>query len=161
MAGPIQKSLSEVVNIASGATIAGKKLKENERQVSKEASLQAKAQEESSKALEEEAKATVLETDLINLGADPKSAHAYVNASMLGLDTKNFGMIRKKGKFVGSYSSLADKLAKDAVTDSISSKLLNDKGFTERTMKLGGTRKRRVEALVEASSGGKKDGKRK
>lgn len=161
MAGPIQKSLSEVVNIASGATVAAKKLRENERQVSETSSLKAKAEEESRRALEEEAKATTLEADLIKLGAEPESAHAYVNASMLGLDTKNFGMIRKNGKIVGSYSSLADKLAKDAVTDSLSSKLINDKGFTERVMKLGGNRKGRVEALVEASTGGKKDGERK
>ena len=34
-------------------------------------------------------------------------------SSQLGLDTKGFGMIRKKGKFIGFYSSLAEKLSKD------------------------------------------------
>ena len=156
MAGPIQKALGDVVNIASGAAVAGKKLKENERQASEEASLKTKAEEEAEKATQEAAKETALEADLIRMGADPKSAEAFMNARKLGLDTKGFGMIRKQGKFVGSYSSLADKLAKDALTDSLSSKIINDKGFSERVMKLGGTRRGRVDALVEASKGGKK-----
>ena len=156
MAGPIQKALSDVVSIASGATIAGKKLKENERQASETASLQAKAEEETKKATQEAA----LEADLIRMGADPKSAEAFMDARKLGLDTKGFGMIRKQGKFVGSYSSLADKLSRDALTDSLSSKVINKKGFAERVASLSQTRKGRVEALVEASKGGEKNGKK-
>ena len=79
-----------------------------------------------------------------------------MNARALGLDTKSFGMIRKKGKFVGTYSSLAEKLSKDSLTDSISSKVLNKRGFAERVMALSGTRRGRVDALVKASEGGKK-----
>lgn len=156
MAGPIQKAISDAVNITTGAVVAGKKLKEHERQAREKATIEAQAEEKDKKAFEEEAEKTVLEADLVRLGADPESARAYVNAKELGLDTKSFGMIRKQGKFVGSYSSLADKLAKDALTDSLSSKLINEKGFSERVMKLGGTRRGRVEALVNASKGGKK-----
>ena len=156
MAGPIQKALSEGVNVASGIAVAGKKVSETEKQASEKASAEAKAQEEASKAFQAEAQDTALEADLIRMGADPESARAYMNARALGLDTKSFGMIRKKGKFVGTYSSLAEKLSKDSLTDSLSSKVLNQRGFAERLMALSGTRKGRVDALVKASEGGKK-----
>ena len=205
MAGPIQKALSDVVSIASGATVAGKKLKDNERQASEEASAKAEAQAKAeadakkkaediakkeaqakadreakeaqakadreakeaqakadreaqakakSEATMKEAQSVALQADLIRMGADPKSAEAFVNAKDLGLDTKGFGMIRKQGKFVGSYSSLADKLSKDALTDSLSSRVINQKGFAERIATLSQSRKGRVEALVKASEGG-------
>ena len=156
MAGPIQKALSEAVNVASGIAVAGKKLSESEKQASEKASAEAKAQEEASKAIQAEAQDTALEADLIKMGADPESAKAFMNARALGLDTKSFGMIRKKGKFVGTYSSLAEKLSKDSLTDSLSSRVINDKGFANRIMALGGTRRGRVDALVKASEGGKK-----
>lgn len=156
MAGPIQKAVSEAISTASVATALGKKLNEDEKQVSQEASAKAKAEEEASRTLQKEAQDTALEADLIRMGADPDSARAYMNARALGLDTKNFGMIRKQGKFVGTYSSLAEKLSKDSLTDSLSSRAINDKGFAERLMALGGSRKGRVDALVEASKGGKK-----
>ena len=156
MAGPIQKAMSEVVNLASGIAVAGKKLSEDERQASEKASAEAKAQEEASRAVQTEAKDTALEADLIRMGADPESAKAFMNARALGLDTKSFGMIRKKGKFVGTYSSLAEKLSKDSLTDSLSSRVINEKGFAERVVALGGTRRGRVDALVKASEGGKK-----
>ena len=156
MAGPIQKALSDVVTTASAITTVGKKLSESEKQASEEASAKVKAEEEASKAIQAEAKDTALEADLIRMGADPESAKAFMNARALGLDTKSFGMIRKKGKFVGTYSSLAEKLSKDSLTDSLSSKVINQKGFAERVVALGGTRKGRVEALVKASEGGKR-----
>ena len=156
MAGPIQRALSEAVNVASGIAVAGKKLSESERQASEKASAQAKAEEEASRAIQTEAQETALEADLIKMGADPKSARAFMDARALGLDTQSFGMIRKQGKFVGSYSSLAEKLSKDSLTDSLSSKVINDKGFAERVVALGGTRRGRVDALVGASKGGKR-----
>lgn len=155
MAGPIQKAMSELVSVGSGIAVAGKKLSENERQASEKASAQAKAEEEASSAIETEAKDTALEADLIRMGADPKSARDFMNARALGLDTKSFGMIRKKGKFVGTYSSLAEKLSKDSLTDSLSSRVINEKGFAQRVVALGGTRRGRVDALVGASKGGK------
>lgn len=156
MAGPIQKALSDVVSTTSAIAVAGKKISESEKQISEKASAQAKAEEEASKAIQTEAKDTALEADLIKMGADPESARAFMNARSLGLDTKSFGMIRKKGKFVGTYSSLAEKLSKDSLTDSLSSKVINQKGFAERIIALGGTRRGRVDALVKASEGGKK-----
>ena len=156
MAGPIQKALSDVVSTTSAIAVAGKKISESEKQISEKASAKAKAEEEASKAIQTEAKDTALEADLIRMGADPESAKAFMNARALGLDTKSFGMIRKKGKFVGSYSSLAEKLSKDSLTDSLSSRVINDKGFAERVVALGGTRRGRVDALVSASKGGKR-----
>ena len=156
MAGPIQKAMSDLTSIASGMAVAGKKLSESEKQASEKASAQAKAEEEASKAIQKEAQETALQADLIRMGADPKSAEAFMTARALGLDTKQFGMIRKKGKFVGTYSSLAEKLSKDSLTDSLSSRAINDRGFAERIVALGGTRRGRVDALVGASKGGKK-----
>ena len=156
MAGPIQKALSDVVSTTSAIAVAGKKLSESEKQASQKASAEAKAQEEASKAIQTEAQESALEADLIRMGADPKSARDFMTARALGLDTKSFGMIRRKGKFVGTYSSLAEKLSKDSLTDSLSSKVINEKGFAERVMTLGGTRRGRVDALVGASEGGKK-----
>ena len=156
MAGPIQSAVSGVITTATAGAVAGKKMYEDKKQASEKASAEAEAETKASEALTKEAKETALEADLIRMGADPESARAFMDARALGLDTKSFGMIRKKGKFVGTYSSLAEKLSKDSLTDSLSSRVLNERGFSERVVALGGTRRGRVDALVKASSGGKK-----
>lgn len=169
MAGAIQGAINQMIGTASAVAVAGKKASENERQANEKASKEAEAlkKEETAKAEEQqrqesklasdtlEAKNTALEADLIRMGADPKSAEAFMLARELGLDTKGFGMLRKQGKFVGSYSSVAEKLSKDSITDSLSSRAINEEGFTQRILALGGTRKGRVSALVKASGGGK------
>lgn len=154
--GPIQSALSNAITATAGAAIAGKKMYEEKEQAAEKASAEAEAEKARAGALQKEAKETVLEADLIRMGADPESASAFMKARQLGLDTKSFGMIRKKGKFVGSYSSLAEKLSKDSLTDSLSSRVLNQKGFAERVIALGGNRKERVSSLLAASKGGKK-----
>ena len=156
MAGPIQSAISGALNVTAGAVIGAKKLSEDAKQAEQKASAKAETERKVAEATQKEAKESALEADLIRMGADPESASAFMKARELGLDTKQFGMIRKKGKFVGSYSSLAEKLSKDALTDSLSSKVLNRQGFAERVVALGGTRKERVRSLVEASKGGKK-----
>ena len=156
MAGPIQSAISSAITATAGSVIAGKKLHEEKKQASEKVSAKAKAEEEASRSLQKEAEETALEADLIKMGADPESARSFMVARTLGLDTKSFGMIRKQGKFVGSYSSLAEKLSKDSLTDSLSSRVINDKGFAERVVALGGTRRGRVDALVGASKGGTK-----
>ena len=162
----IQEAFTGAAGAIAGAALVGEKLSEDERQASEKASKEAKATQEA-KAKEEqqkqrklasdtlEAKNTALEADLIRMGADPKSAESFMLARQLGLETKGFGMLRKKGKFIGSYSSVAEKLSKDAITDSLSSRAINEEGFTQRILALGGTRKGRVSALLKAS-GGKK-----
>ena len=162
----IQEAFTGAAGAVAGAALVGEKLSENERQASEKASKEAKATQEA-KAKEQqekqrklasdtlEAKNTALEADLIRMGADPKSAEAFMLARQLGLETKGFGMLRKKGKFIGSYSSVAEKLSKDAITDSLSSRAINEEGFTQRILALGGTRKGRVSALIKASGGGK------
>lgn len=165
----IQEAFTGAAGAIAGAALAGEKLSENERQASEKASKEAKATQEAEakKAKEEqrqqsklasdtlEAKETAIEADLIRMGADPESASAFMTARKLGLETKGFGMLRKKGKFIGSYSSIAEKLSKDALTDSLSSRAINDEGFRKRVLSLGGTRKGRVEALIKASGGSK------
>ena len=153
--GAIQGAINKVIGTATAVAVAGKKANEDARQISEKKSAEAKAQKEASEAIQQEAQETALEADLVKMGADPESASAFMNARKLGLDTKNFGMLRQKGKYLGSYSTIAERLSKDALTDSLSSRVINEKGFAERVVALGGTRKGRVEALVEAS-GGKK-----
>ena len=162
----IQEAFTGAAGAIAGAALVGEKLSENERQANEKASKEAKATK-AAKAKEEqdkqrklasdtlEAKNTALEADLIRMGADPKSAESFMLARQLGLETKGFGMLRKKGKFIGSYSSVAEKLSKDAITDSLSSRAINEEGFTQRILALGGSRKGRVSALVKASGGGK------
>ena len=156
MAGPIQSAVGGAITAVGAGALAGKKISEDAQQLSEKASAEAKAQEEASKAIQKEAQESAIEADLIRMGADPKSARDFMTARSLGLDTQAFGMIRKKGKFVGTYSSLAEKLSKDSLTDSLSSKVINDRGFAERVVALGGPRRGRVDALVGASKGGKK-----
>lgn len=165
----IQEALTGAAGAIAGAALVGEKLNENERQASEKASKEAKAAQEAKakEAAEQqrqeqklasdtlEAKDTALEADLVKMGAEPESARAFMNAKALGLDTKGFGMLRRKGKFIGSYSSIAEKLSQDALTDSLSSKAINDAGFRKRVLSLSGTRKGRVEALVQASGGAK------
>ena len=155
MAGPIQKAASNLVGTAAAITVAGKKLSEDEKQASAQEAAKAETEAKAAAAVQKEAQEASLEADLINLGADPESAKSFMVARSLGLDTKKFGMIRRNGKFVGSYSSIAEKLSKDSLTDSLSSRVINEKGFAERVVALGGTRKGRVEALLKASKGGK------
>lgn len=156
MAGPIQSAFNQMLGTATAVAVAGKKLNENERQAGEKASAEAKAQKEAEDALQKEAQETALEADLVKMGADPESARAFMTARSLGMDTKGFGMIKQKGKYVGSYSTIAERLAKDSVADSLSSRVINEEGFARRIMALGGTRKGRVQALTEASKGGKK-----
>lgn len=156
MAGPIQSAISGAITATAGAAIAGKKMHEEKEQAAEKASAQAEAEAKAKSALQKEAKDIALEADLIKMGGDPESVEAFMNARQLGLDTKSFGMIRKQGKFVGSYSSLAEKLSKDGVTDSLSSKVLNKQGFAERLVALSGKHREKVEAAVKASEGGKK-----
>ena len=156
--GAIQGAVNTMIGTGAAAAVGAKKLHENERQAREKKSAEVKAQEQAKAAeesLKQEAKETALEADLVRMGADPESARAFMDARSLGLSTKGFGMIRNKGKFAGSYSTMAERLSKDALTDSLSSKVINKQGFAERVISLSGTRKGRVEALVKAS-GGKK-----
>lgn len=156
MAGPIQSAISGAITATAGAAIAGKKMHEEKKQAAEKASAQAEAEAKAERAIQEEAKEVAMQADLIKMGADPESADAFMTARKLGLSTKSFGMIRKKGKFVGSYSSLAEKLSKDSLTDSFSSKVLNKEGFAQRLALLQGKRKEKAETLVKASKGGKR-----
>ena len=153
--GAIQGAINKMLGTATAVAVAGKKASEDERQASEKASAEAEAQRKASEAVQKEAQEASLVADLINMGADPKSAEAFMTARQLGLETKGFGMIRQKGRYLGSYSTIAEMLSKDALADSLSSRVINEKGFAERVVALGGTRKGRVEALVKAS-GGKK-----
>ena len=155
MAGPIQSAFNQILGTATAVAVAGKKAYEHERQANKDASAEAEAQRKAEEDLQKEAQETAIEADLINRGADPESARAFMTARSLGMETKGFGMLRQKGRYIGSYSTIAEQLAKDSLTDSLSSRVINEEGFAHRVMALGGNRRSRVQALIEASKGGK------
>lgn len=163
MAGPIQKAISDVITTGAAITGIGKKLSDDERQAGEKAEAERLATEkETEEAREEEAKmmreaeSIAMEADLIKMGADPDTARAFMTARELGLDTSRFGSIRgRKGRFVGTYSSIAERLSRDSLTDSLTSRVINKRGFAERIAALAGGRKGKVAALVEASEGGR------
>ena len=152
----IQKSiLTALGGLASGA-LAISKAKAEESEALQKKQVEQKKAYETQMALEKEARDTALEADIVRMGGDPEATRKFMTARELGLETKGFGMVRKDGKFVGSYSSLAERLSKDSLADSLTSKAINNKGFAQRILALGGSRRGRVEALVGASEGGKK-----
>lgn len=153
--GAIQAALSSAITAASAAAVAGKKLNEDEKQAHIQKIKEEQADEEYRANLDKMAKEAALEADLISAGADPEKARGFMTARNLGSDTSKFGMIKNKGKFVGSYSKYAESLAKGSLADTYSSMLISDKGFAERVVSLGGTRKERVKALLEAKGGSK------
>lgn len=159
MAGPIQAAISGAITAASAAAVAGKKLSEEEKQTHLKKIKEEREAEAYKESLNKMAKEASLEADLISAGADPEKARGFITAQQLGTDTSKFGMIRSKGKFVGSYSRYAQKLAEGALADSYTAQLISDRGFAERVVALGGSRKTRVEALLEAK-GGKPDGQK-
>ena len=152
----IQKAISEATSLASGMAVAGKKIHEHARQAEQKASIEAEAEKQAKEAVQKEAEAVAIQADLIKMGAEPEKAEAFVNAKELGLDTKQFGMVRQKGKFVGSYANIAKKLAEGSLKDSLTSRVINDEGFAKRLSSLGGSRRGKVGTLIKASEGGKK-----
>ena len=154
--GAIQNAFNKILGSATALAIAGRKASDIKGQAREDASAKAKAEAESKKNLQEEAKNTAIEADLIRMGADPETARSFMDARNLGLATKGFGAIKQKGRYVGTYSTIAEQLAKDSLADSLTSKVINQKGFAEKVMKLREDRKGRVEALANASKGGKK-----
>lgn len=149
--GAIQGAISSAITAASAAAVAGKKLSEDERQAHLKKIKEEKEEEAYRASLNKMAKDASLEADLISAGGEPSKVKGFMTARELGTDTSKFGMIRgKKGRYVGSYSRYAEALAKGSLTDTYSSMLISDKGFADRVVALGGTRKERVKALLEA-----------
>ena len=163
MAGPIQKAISDVITTGAAITGLSKKLSDDERQAGEKAEAERLATEKEAEEAREketemmrEAESVAMEADLIRMGADPDTARAFMTARELGLDTSRFGTIRGRGgRFIGTYSSIAERLSRDSLTDSLTSRVINKRGFAERIAALTGGRKGKVAALVEASEGGR------
>ena len=163
MAGPIQKAISDVITTGAAVAGIGKKLSDDERQANEKAEAERVAQEKAAKeerakeeGMRREAESVAMEADLVRMGADPDTARAFMTARELGLDTSRFGTIKGKGgKFIGTYSSIAERLSRDSLTDSLTSRVINERGFANRIAALGGSRKGKVDARVSASKGEK------
>ena len=155
--GKLQSQLSGAVTALAATAAAGKKLHEDEKQIKFK---EAQAQEAESKAMaeaQENVKEAALETDLVKMGADPEAARSFMTARKLGLDTKGYGMLRGKGgRFIGGYSSVAEKLAKGSLADTYSSKLINERGFQEKLLRLSQGSKSKAQEILKTVEGGKK-----
>ena len=154
--GAIQNAFNKILGSATALAIAGRKASQVKGQAGKDESAKIEAQKKAQADISEEAKNTAIEADLVRMGADPETARSFMDARSLGLSTKGFGAIKQKGRYVGTYSTIAEQLAKDSLTDSLTSRVINEKGFADKVMRIRADRAGRVEALAKASKGGKK-----
>ena len=159
--GPIQTSLNKLIGIVSGAVVGGVKAKEHEGQIAAQ-EAQAKATEKAQKAAErKEAAAVATEADLRNMGASEIEAKAYRLAQERGLADPNRIIYDESGKAIATYQEMAQLLADQSLSGTLSSRLRGKNGAKYRKQLLEGkTHKERVEnaalALGVKGKGGKK-----
>lgn len=181
MAGPIQTAIGSMLNTATGALAIGKKLSDDERQASEKAAKEAKAAEaEEDKATKEaerqakqeekarklasdtlkqekaEASAVATEADVRLLGGSPEAAKAYRLAQERGLANPKRLIYDEEGNAIATYSEMAEILADESLSGTVSS-LLRGRNAVKNRRKLleGKSHKENVENAVLAA-GGKK-----
>lgn len=181
MAGPIQTAIGSMLNTAAGALAVGKKLSNDERQAGEKADKEAKAAEaEQAKAAKEaerqtkqeeeakrlasdslkqekaEASAVATEADVRLLGGSPEAAKAYRLAQERGLANPKRLIYDEEGNAIATYSEMAEILADESLSGTVSS-LLRGRNAVKNRRKLleGKSHKENVENAVLAA-GGKK-----
>ena len=174
MAGPIQTSIGNMLNTVSGALAIGKKLSNDERQASEKAAKESKAAEnaEAEKAEAEkaerklasdtlkqekaEAQSVATEADVRLLGGSAEAAKAYRLAQERGLASPKRLIYDEQGNPVATYAEMAEILADESLSGTVSS-LLRGKNAVKnrRALLTGKTHDKRVEEAVLAA-GGKK-----
>ena len=181
MAGPIQTAIGSMLNTVSGAIAVGKKLSNDERQAGEKADKEAKAAEaEQAKAAKEterqakqeeeakrlasdslkqekaEASAVATEADVRLLGGSPEAAKAYRLAQERGLANPKRLIYDEEGNAIATYSEMAEILADESLSGTVSS-LLRGRNAVKNRRKLleGKSHKENVENAVLAA-GGKK-----
>lgn len=169
MAGPIQTAIGSMLNTATGALAIGKKLSDDERQASEKAAKESEAAKKAeaekaerklaSDTLKEEkaeASAVATEADVRLLGGSPEAAKAYRLAQERGLANPKRLIYDEEGNAIATYSEMAEILADESLSGTISS-LLRGRNAVKNRRKLleGKSHKENVENAVLAA-GGKK-----
>ena len=174
MAGPIQTAIGSMLNTATGALAIGKKLSDDERQASEkaakeaEATKAAEAKEAEAKEAERklasdtlkkektEAQSVATEADVRLLGGSAEAAKAYRLAQERGLASPKRLIYDEQGNPVATYAEMAEILADESLSGTVSSLLRGKNAVKNRRALLAGkSHEKRVEEAVLAA-GGKK-----
>ena len=155
--GPIQTALNKLVNATSAAVVGGAKLKQDEGQIAA-AKETARVEKNAAAAAErKEARAVATEADLQNLGASEVEAKAYRLAQERGLAEPKRIIYDKEGKPIATYEEMANLLADQSLSGTLSSRLSGKNAVKFRKQLLEGkTHKERVENALLSVGGGKK-----
>ena len=174
MAGPIQTAIGSMLNTATGALAIGKKLSDDERQASEKAAKEAEATKaaeakeaeaekaerklasDSLKKEKAEAQSVATEADVRLLGGSAEAAKAYRLAQERGLASPKRLIYDEQGNPVATYAEMAEILADESLSGTVSS-LLRSKNAVKnrRALLTGKSHEKRVEEAVLAA-GGKK-----
>ena len=174
MAGPIQTAIGSMLNTATGALAIGKKLSDDERQASEKAAKEAEAakaaeakEAEAEKAERKlasdtlnkeksEAQSVATEADVRLLGGSAEAAKAYRLAQERGLASPKRLIYDEQGNPVATYAEMAEILADESLSGTLSSLLRSKNAVKNRRALLAGkSHEKRVEEAVLAA-GGKK-----
>ena len=155
--GPIQTAINKLVGAVSGAVVGGAKFKEHERQIAAQEEQARVEKNEAAAEERKEARAVATEADLQNLGASEIEAKAYRLAQERGLADPKRIIYDEAGKPIATYEEMANLLADQSLTGTLSSRLRGKNAVKFRKQLLEGkTHKERVENARLSVGGGRK-----
>ena len=155
--GPIQTAMNKLVGAVSGAVVGGAKFKEHERQIAAQEEQARVEKNEAAAEERKEARAVATEADLQNLGASEIEAKAFRLAQERGLADPKRIIYDEAGKPIATYEEMANLLADQSLTGTLSSRLRGKNAVKFRKQLLEGkTHKERVENARLSVGGGRK-----
>ena len=155
--GPIQTALNKLVGAVSGAVVGGAKLKEHEGQIAAQEEQARVKKNEAAAEERKEARAVATEADLQNLGASEVEAKAFRLAQERGLADPKRIIYDEAGKPIATYEEMANLLADQSLTGTLSSRLRGKNAVKFRKQLLEGkTHKERVDNALLSGGGGRK-----
>ena len=155
--GPIQTALNKLVGAVSGAVVGGAKLKEHEGQIAAQEEQARVKKNEAAAEERKEARAVATEADLQNLGASEVEAKAFRLAQERGLADPKRIIYDEAGKTIATYEEMANLLADQSLTGTLSSRLRGKNAVKFRKQLLEGkTHKERVDNALLSVGGGRK-----
>lgn len=155
--GPIQTALNKLMGAVAGAVVGGAKLKEHEGQIAAQEEQARVEKNEAAAAERKEARAVATEADLQNLGASEVEAKAFRIAQERGLADPKRIIYDEAGKPLATYEEMANLLADQSLTGTLSSRLRGKNAVKFRKQLLEGkTHKERVENARLSVGGGRK-----
>ena len=155
--GPIQTALNKLVGAVSGAVVGGAKLKEHEGQIAAQEEQARVKKNEAAAEERKEARAVATEADLQNLGASEVEAKAFRLAQERGLADPKRIIYDEAGKPIATYEEMANLLADQSLTGTLSSRLRGKNAVKFRKQLLEGkTHNERVDNALLSVGGGRK-----